>query len=188
MPAAARPTHTHSHAGGQAGAKPKLYNPRHPERTLLYQTIAEQPNTSRPGLSWPVQVSSTARATTTPPSPMSAKPFASIWNAASLPSGCATSCSVTGRCSTWCCASSCALAHFGGGSARHGRTRARRGFLRGLRALPRGDIWPHAVEMPIRYPKMLAKRYRHPPRKGVAYAPGRAEAVSAPQSRLEHST
>ena len=41
MPATARPTHTHSHAGGQAGAKPKLYNPRHPERTLLYQTIAE---------------------------------------------------------------------------------------------------------------------------------------------------
>jgi len=34
-------THSHSHAGGQAGAKPKLYNPRHPERTLLYQTIAE---------------------------------------------------------------------------------------------------------------------------------------------------
>ena len=22
-------------------AKPKLYNPRHPERTLLYQTVAE---------------------------------------------------------------------------------------------------------------------------------------------------
>jgi hypothetical protein len=22
-------------------AKPKLYNPRHPERTLLYQTIAQ---------------------------------------------------------------------------------------------------------------------------------------------------
>ena len=42
MPATARPTHTHSHAGGAtAGAKPKLYNPRHPERTLLYQTIAE---------------------------------------------------------------------------------------------------------------------------------------------------
>ena len=41
MPATARPTHSHSHAGGQAGAKPKLYNPRHPERTLLYQTIAE---------------------------------------------------------------------------------------------------------------------------------------------------
>ena len=41
MPATARPTHSHSHAGGPAGAKPKLYNPRHPERTLLYQTIAE---------------------------------------------------------------------------------------------------------------------------------------------------
>jgi hypothetical protein len=41
MSATARPTQVHSHAGGQAGAKPKLYNPRHPERTLLYQTIAE---------------------------------------------------------------------------------------------------------------------------------------------------
>ena len=41
MPATARPTHSHSHAGGQALAKPKLYNPRHPERTLLYQTIAD---------------------------------------------------------------------------------------------------------------------------------------------------
>jgi hypothetical protein len=41
MPAAARPTHAHSHAGEQAGAKPKLYNPRHPERALLYQTIAD---------------------------------------------------------------------------------------------------------------------------------------------------
>ena len=43
MPASARPTqaHAHSHAGGPAGAKPKLYNPRHPERTPLYQTIAE---------------------------------------------------------------------------------------------------------------------------------------------------
>jgi hypothetical protein len=41
MSTVARPTHSHSHAGGQAGAKPKLYNPRHPERTLLYQTIAE---------------------------------------------------------------------------------------------------------------------------------------------------
>jgi hypothetical protein len=42
MSAAARPTKAHFHAGGQAGAKPKpkLYNPRHPERTLLYQTIA----------------------------------------------------------------------------------------------------------------------------------------------------
>jgi hypothetical protein len=43
MPAAARPAqpHSHPHAGGQAGPKPKLYDPRHPERTLLYQTIAE---------------------------------------------------------------------------------------------------------------------------------------------------
>ena len=42
MPATARPTQAHSHAGGAtAGAKPKLYNRRHPERTLLYQTIAE---------------------------------------------------------------------------------------------------------------------------------------------------
>ena len=24
-----------------ASSKPKLYNPRHPERTLLYQTVAE---------------------------------------------------------------------------------------------------------------------------------------------------
>ena len=43
MATAARPTQagSHPHARGQAGAKPKLYNPRHPERTLLYQTIAE---------------------------------------------------------------------------------------------------------------------------------------------------
>ena len=41
MPATARPTQAHSYAGGPAGAKPKLYNPRHPERTLLYKTIAE---------------------------------------------------------------------------------------------------------------------------------------------------
>ena len=41
MPTTVRPTQAHSHAGGPAGAKPKLYNPRHPERTLLYQTIAE---------------------------------------------------------------------------------------------------------------------------------------------------
>ena len=47
MPAAARSAqpHTHPHAGGHVAtnpkSKPKLYNPRHPERTLLYQTIAE---------------------------------------------------------------------------------------------------------------------------------------------------
>ena len=50
MPAAARPTHSHPHAGGPAGGKPqlyKLYNPRHPERTLLYQTIADHFETWR---------------------------------------------------------------------------------------------------------------------------------------------
>jgi len=43
MPTAARPAHPHLHpnAGAQASSKPKLYNPRHPERTLLYQTVAE---------------------------------------------------------------------------------------------------------------------------------------------------
>jgi hypothetical protein len=41
MPATAHPTKAHSHAGGPAGAKAKLYNPRHPECTLLCQTIFE---------------------------------------------------------------------------------------------------------------------------------------------------
>jgi hypothetical protein len=41
MPTTARPAQAHSHAGAPACAKPKLYNPRHPERTLFYQTIAE---------------------------------------------------------------------------------------------------------------------------------------------------
>ena len=43
MPTAGRlaQAHSHPHAGGPAGSKSKLYNPRHPERTLLYQTIAE---------------------------------------------------------------------------------------------------------------------------------------------------
>ena len=43
MATAARPSQasSHPHSRGQAGAKPKLDNPRHPERTLLYQTIAE---------------------------------------------------------------------------------------------------------------------------------------------------
>ena len=47
IPVAARPaqphSHSHSHprASGQTLSKPKLYNPRHPERTLLYPTIAE---------------------------------------------------------------------------------------------------------------------------------------------------
>ena len=46
----ARKVHSHHHAGlgtpaaaqpTAAAGKPKLYNPRHPERTLLYQTITE---------------------------------------------------------------------------------------------------------------------------------------------------
>ena len=43
MATAARPAqaHSHSHADGSAGAKRKLYNPSQPERTLIYQTVAE---------------------------------------------------------------------------------------------------------------------------------------------------
>ncbi len=43
MCAAAQPAQqlSHSHAGAHPGAKSKLYNPRHPEQTLLYRTIAE---------------------------------------------------------------------------------------------------------------------------------------------------
>lgn len=33
--------HSKLHAGEQSGSKPELYNPRHPEPTLLYQTTAE---------------------------------------------------------------------------------------------------------------------------------------------------
>jgi len=42
MPATARPAqaHSHPHAGVQSSTKPELYNPRYPERTLLYKTIA----------------------------------------------------------------------------------------------------------------------------------------------------
>jgi hypothetical protein len=39
-PCAARlPSHPGTHAG--ASTKPRLYNPRHPERTLFYRTVAE---------------------------------------------------------------------------------------------------------------------------------------------------
>lgn len=43
MPTAAHPVqaHSHLHAGGSAGGKPKLYKARHPEGTLLYKTIAQ---------------------------------------------------------------------------------------------------------------------------------------------------
>ena len=47
QPATARPTHSHSHAGRPAGAKPKLYNPRHPERTLRYKRHCDH-HTPRP--------------------------------------------------------------------------------------------------------------------------------------------
>jgi hypothetical protein len=80
MPATARPTHSHSHAGGQAGTKRSTTRAT-PERTLLYQTIAEHFET----LNLPAPASSTARATTTAPGPMSARPFANTSNAASLP-------------------------------------------------------------------------------------------------------
>ena len=43
------------------------------------------PNTLRPGTRSPAQANSTARATSTRQSPMSARPFANIWNAASSP-------------------------------------------------------------------------------------------------------
>ena len=85
MPATARPTqahsHSHLHAGGPAGEKPKLYNPRHPERTLLYQTIAEHHET------W-FELASAGQfdglGDHPPPSPMYSKRFVNIWNAASL--------------------------------------------------------------------------------------------------------
>ena len=84
MPAAARPAqpHSHPHAGGQAGSKPKLYNPRHPQRSLLYQTIAEYFET------W-LELASAGQFDGqddhhTPKTYVLPKPFASIWNAASL--------------------------------------------------------------------------------------------------------
>jgi nucleoid DNA-binding protein len=43
------------------------------------------PSTSRLGMNLPAQANSMARVTTTPQSLMSAKPFASIWSAASSP-------------------------------------------------------------------------------------------------------
>ncbi len=87
MPTAARPAqaHSHSHAGGPAGAKPKLYNPRHPERTLLYQTIAEHFETWHQLASAGQFDGQGDHRTPEPPSPMSAKPFANTSNAASLP-------------------------------------------------------------------------------------------------------
>ena len=75
MPATARPTqaHSHSHAGGQAGAELKLYNPRHPERTLMNQTIAEHFET------W-LELAGAGQSG----DHHTAKPFANICNAAFL--------------------------------------------------------------------------------------------------------
>jgi hypothetical protein len=83
MPATARPTQAHSHAGGPASAKPKLYNPRYPE--AAHCCTKPSPSTSRLGMNLPAPASSTARATTPPPSPMSATLSASTSNAASSP-------------------------------------------------------------------------------------------------------
>jgi hypothetical protein len=41
FPLIASQAHSRPNLGGKSGAKPKLYNARHPERTLVYQTIAE---------------------------------------------------------------------------------------------------------------------------------------------------
>ena len=77
MPATACPTQAHSHshslAGGQAGAELKLYNPRHPERTLMYQTTAEHFET------W-LELAGAGQSG----DHQTAKPFANIWNAAFL--------------------------------------------------------------------------------------------------------
>ncbi len=65
-----------------ATSKPKLYNPRHPERTLLYQTVAEHYET------W-LELASAGQfdgqGDHPPPSPSCAKRLPSILSAASLP-------------------------------------------------------------------------------------------------------
>jgi hypothetical protein len=62
-------------------AKPKLYNPRHPERTLLYQTVAEHYET------W-LELASAGQfdgqCDHHTPKPLCARRLPSIWNAASL--------------------------------------------------------------------------------------------------------
>jgi hypothetical protein len=62
--------------------KPKLYNPRHPERTLLYQTVAEHYET------W-LELASAGQfdgqGDHHTPSPSCAKRLPSILSAASLP-------------------------------------------------------------------------------------------------------
>ena len=66
------------------GETNKAYNPRHPERALLYRTVAEHFETWL-DLAWPSSGNLTARATTTPRHPTWRRLFANNWNAASLP-------------------------------------------------------------------------------------------------------
>ena len=73
---------SHPHARRLAGAKPKLYNPRHPERTRLYQTIAQHLEI------WFDLASSgpfDGQGDHHTPRPMCARRFANICSAASLP-------------------------------------------------------------------------------------------------------
>jgi hypothetical protein len=90
--------HQHAPQPAQPAKPTKAYNPRHPERTLLYRTIAE---TSRLGLSSPAQDSLTVRAMTTPRRSTWRRHSANIWSAASLPTalrGCVVTIAVT---TTW---------------------------------------------------------------------------------------
>ena len=50
------------------------------------------------------------------------------------------------------------------------------GVLRGVRVLPRGDTWPHAVEMPIRYLAALPCKLRIRIKLSVIVKPDNLEA------------
>ena len=67
-----------------ATAKPKLYNPRHPKRTLLHQTVAEHYETWLE-LASSEQLDGQVDRRTPSPNPMCAKHLPSTWSAASLP-------------------------------------------------------------------------------------------------------
>lgn len=62
--------------------KPKLYNPRHPERTLLHQPL---PSITRLEQTRPAQASLTGRAICALPSPICAGRLPDIWSAAFSP-------------------------------------------------------------------------------------------------------
>jgi hypothetical protein len=66
-----------------AKSTPKLYNPRLPERTLLYQMVAEYYE------NWLELASSMGKETAAPPSPMYARRLADTSNVAFLPTACA---------------------------------------------------------------------------------------------------